>query len=199
MSSSRSASAVFTLSRCAVLSAMAAVLYAFEIPVVAFYRLDLSTLPAILAGLAMGPGPGAAVVAVKNLLHLPFTQSAFVGEAADMLVSGAFVVTAGLVYRKRKDRTGARRALLLGTGAMTLAGMVTNLFLLIPAYAALMNLSVAQIVAMGTAACAAVDSVLTLVLLVTGPFNLLKGAVLSAAAWLVYKRMSPLLHPAAGR
>ena len=39
-----------------------------------------------------------------------------------------------------------------------------------------------------------VDSEWKLLLLVTGPFNLLKGAVLSTVTFLIYKPLSPILH-----
>lgn len=61
---------LFIMTRCGILAAMAVILYYIEIPVVAFYKLDLSTLPAILAGFAMGPIPGVAVVVIKNLVHM---------------------------------------------------------------------------------------------------------------------------------
>ena len=64
-----SGSAVFVMTRCGILAAMAVILYYIEIPVVAFYKLDLSTLPAILAGFAMGPLPGVAVVVIKNMVR----------------------------------------------------------------------------------------------------------------------------------
>ena len=54
----RNANAMFNLTRCGLLAAMAVILYYIEIPVVAFYKLDLSTMPAILAGFAMGPVQG---------------------------------------------------------------------------------------------------------------------------------------------
>ena len=127
------------LTRCGVLGALAVVLYAFELPVVAFYRLDLSTLPAILAALALGPGQGLAVVAVKNLVHMLASTSAFVGELADMLMSGAFVLAAGAVYQGNRTRRGALPALIAGTAAMTVAGIWTNYFLLIPAYQTLVT------------------------------------------------------------
>lgn len=70
-------SAVFVMTRCGILAAMAVILYYIEIPVVAFYKLDLSTLPAILAGFAMGPLPGVAVVVIKNLVHMLGTSTAW--------------------------------------------------------------------------------------------------------------------------
>lgn len=182
------------LARCGVLGALAVVLYAVELPVVAFYRLDLSTLPAILAALALGPGQGFAVVAVKNLVHMLASTSAFVGELADVFMSGAFVVTAGAVYKGNRTRRGALSALISGTAAMTVAGIATNYFLLIPAYQALMGMTVQDILAMGAAVHPWIDSFPKLAVCVAGPFNLLKGGVLSAATIWIYKRMSPLLQ-----
>ena len=182
------------LARCGVLGALAVVLYAVELPVVAFYRLDLSTLPAILAALALGPGQGFAVVAVKNLVHMAASTSAFVGELADVLMSGAFVVTAGAVYQGNRTRRGALSALISGTAAMTVAGIATNYFLLIPAYQALMGMRAEDILAMGTAVHPGIDSIWKLVVFIAGPFNLLKGGVLSAATLSVYRRLVPFLH-----
>ena len=182
------------LARCGVLGALAVVLYAVELPVVAFYRLDLSTLPAILAALALGPGQGFAVVAVKNLVHMAASTSAFVGELADVLMSGAFVVTAGAVYQGNRTRRGALSALISGTAAMTVAGIATNYFLLIPAYQALMGMTAQDILAMGAAVHPWIDSFPKLAVCVAGPFNLLKGGVLSAATIWIYKRISPLLQ-----
>ena len=187
-------SSMFTLTRCGLLGAMAVILYYIEIPVVAFYKLDVSTLPAILAGFAMGPMQGMAVIVIKNLVHMLGTSTACVGELADILMSGAFVVTASLFYRRRKTRRGALEAMLLGIAAMTVAGVLVNYFILIPAYQTLMNLPLEAIIGMGQAAVPAVDSALKLVLLITAPFNVLKGGVLSALTYLLYKRVSPLLH-----
>ena len=145
-------SSMFTLTRCGLLGAMAVILYYIEIPVVAFYKLDVSTLPAILAGFAMGPMQGMAVIVIKNLVHMLGTSTACVGELADILMSGAFVVTASLFYRRRKTRRGALEAMLLGIAAMTVAGVLVNYFILIPAYQTLMNLPLEAIIGMGQAA-----------------------------------------------
>ena len=187
-------SSMFTLTRCGLLGAMAVILYYIEIPVVAFYKLDVSTLPAILAGFAMGPAQGLAVIVIKNLVHMLGTSTACVGELADILMSGAFVATASLFYRRRKTRRAALEAMLLGIAAMTVAGVLVNYYILIPAYQTLMNLPLEAIIGMGQAAVPAVDSALKLVLLITAPFNVLKGGVLSALTYLLYKRVSPLLH-----
>ena len=195
----RNANAMFNLTRCGLPAAMAVILYYIEIPVVAFYKLDLSTMPAILAGFAMGPVQGAAVVIVKNLVHMLGTSTACVGEMADILMSCAFVIPASLLYRRNKTRKGALRAMLVGGAAMTAAGVLVNYFILIPAYQVLMNLPLEVIIGMGQKVLSFVDSTLKLVIFITAPFNLLKAAVLSGTTYLLYKRVSPLLHQRGGR
>ena len=143
-------STVFVMTRCGILAAMAVILYYIEIPVVAFYKLDLSTLPAILAGFAMGPLPGFAVVLIKNLVHMLGTSTACVGELADIIMSGCFVIPASLIYRRHKDRKSAVLSMVIGTALMTVAGVLVNYFVLIPAYQTLMNLPLEVIVGMGT-------------------------------------------------
>ena len=52
---------------------------------------------------------------------------------------------------------------------------------------------------MGQKVLSFVDSTLKLVIFITAPFNLLKAAVLSGTTYLLYKRVSPLLHQRGGR
>ncbi len=190
---------VFTLTRCGLLAAMAVILFYIEIPVVAFYKLDLSTLPAILAGFAMGPLEGLAVILVKDLVHLLGTSTSGVGELADFLMSAAFVVPASLIYRRLKSRKSALKAMLVGSVLMTVAAVLINYFILIPAYQVLMNLPLDVIIGMGAAVLPFIDSTLKLVIFITAPFNILKSAVLSFVTYLLYKRVSPMLHQKGGR
>ena len=67
------------LSTIAILAAIAAVLFMIEIPVVLFYKLDLSSLPVLLGAFAMGPLPGTLILLVKALLGLLHTTSQGVG------------------------------------------------------------------------------------------------------------------------
>lgn len=197
--SKRNENAMFNLTRCGLLSAMAVILFYIEIPVVAFYKLDLSTLPAILAGFAMGPIQGVAVIVVKNLVHMLGTSTACVGELADILMSCAFVVPASLYYRKHKNRKSALMAMLIGSAAMVLVSVLVNYFILIPAYQVLMNLPLEVIIGMGQKVFGFIDTTVELVLAITAPFNIFKAVVLSVVTYLLYKRVSPLLHQKSGR
>lgn len=195
----KKADTVFTLTRCGLLAAMAVILFYIEIPIVAFYKLDLSVLPAILAGFAMGPTQGVAVVLMKDLVHLLSTSTSGVGELADFLMSCAFVIPASLMYRRCKSRKSAVRALVVGSALMTVAAVLVNYFVLIPAYQVLMNLPLEAIIGMGAAVLPFIDNTLELVLFITAPFNILKSVVLSVVTYLLYKRVSPLLHQKGGR
>ena len=51
-----------------------------------------------------------------------------------------------------------------------------------------------KIVAMGTSVNKSITSVYTLVLYAVVPFNLVKGVIVSVLTFLLYKRISPLMH-----
>lgn len=190
----KSDATLFTLTRCGILSAMAVILFYIEIPVVAFYKLDLSTLPAILAGFAMGPIQGFAVIVVKNLVHMLGTSTMCVGELADILMSSCYVIPASLIYRSGKNRKSALKAMLAGSALMIAGSVLINYFMLIPAYQVLMGMPLEAIIGMGQAVFGFVNSTVKLVVFITAPFNILKAAVLSLVTYLLYKRVSPLLH-----
>lgn len=182
------------IARVAVLGAASAVLYYFEVPIIPpIYKLDLSAVPALIAGFAMGPGASLGVMAVKDLIGLTHSSSMGVGELADFLMSGAMTVVASAVYLKRRTLKGALLGLSLGTLAMGLAGALANYFIMIPFYVQVMNTPLEVIVSLVAKTVPAADSLWRMILLAVVPFNLLKGAALSVATLLLYKRISPLL------
>lgn len=183
-----------SLTRCAILAAISMVLFLpiFEIPVVAFYKLDFSTLPAILAGFAMGPVQGIIVILLKDLFHLCMTSTGGVGELADFIMSCAYVIPASLIYKFFKNRKGALVSMAVGSLCIIVVSMLVNNYIMIPMYEYFMPIE--AIIAEGTKVFSFIDTQTKLILFITGPFNLLKGIVLSLATFLLYKRVSPLLH-----
>jgi riboflavin transporter FmnP len=185
------------MTRIALLSAVGFVLYFLEIPIVAFYQLDLSAFPALLAGFSMGPLAGFLVVLFKILLHLPFSSTAgalYIGDVADLIMSGTFVVAASVIYARNKTFRTALIGLGAGTVCIAVMGAITNYLILIPGYMRLMNMSEETILGMGQQVIPSIDSFEKLVLFITIPFNIFKGLVLSGVALLTYKRLSPLLR-----
>lgn len=182
------------IARVAVLGAVSAVLYYFEVPIIPpIYKLDLSAVPALIAGFAMGPGASLGVMAVKDLIGLTHSSSMGVGELADFLMSGSMTVAASMIYLKRHTLKGAVLGLSLGTLAMGLVGALANYFIMIPFYVQVMNMQLEVILSLIAKTVPAVDSLWKMILLAVVPFNLLKGVVLSLVTMLLYKRIAPML------
>ena len=178
----------------AILAAIAAILFMIEIPVVLFYKLDLSTLPVLLGTFAMGPLQGTLILLVKSVLGLFHSSSQGVGELADFIMGFAMILPAGLVYRHMKKRSGAIIGMVLGTVVATIVGVLSNLYIMIPFYSAAYGMPVSAIIGMGQELIPAIDSELKFVMLITAPFNILKWVIISVVTALIYKPLSPLLH-----
>ncbi len=183
-----------TITRIGVLGAIAAVLFYFpEIPMIGFLKLDFSTLPALLGGFAMGPLAGLIIVAIKDLVGLTHSTSMMVGEIADFLMSGAFVLVASLCYSQTRTRRSALIGMGLGVVAMTVVGTLTNYFLLIPFYINVMGFAEEMVIGMMAKVIPAIDSMSKVIALAIVPFNIVKGLILSLITLLMYKPLSPLL------
>ncbi len=180
------------LTRMAILVAVASILFMIEIPVVAFYKLDLSNLPVLLGAFSMGTVPGVIILAMKSLIGLLHSSSAGVGELADFLMGAALVVPASMIYHRNKTRKTALIGMGVGTVCMVIAGVLANKYIMLPFYMGAYHMDMEGILKFANVA--NVDSEWKLLLLITGPFNLLKGVVLSIVTGLIYKPLSPLLH-----
>lgn len=194
MSQRKSTLSTRNLTTIAILAAISAVLFMIEIPIVLFYKLDLSSLPVLLGSFAMGPAAGTLIQLIKSLLGLLHSTTQGVGELADFVMGFAMLLPAGLVYRRLKSRRGAIVGMALGTVAATVVAVLTNLYIMIPFYGTAYGMPVEAIVSMGAAIVPAVDSALKFVLLITAPFNVLKWVIVSIVTALIYKPLSPILH-----
>lgn len=182
------------LTTVAILAAISAVLFMIEIPIVLFYKLDLSHLPVLLGAFSMGPVAGTMILLVKSILGLLHSSSQGVGELADFIMGFAMMLPAALIYQRNKTRKGAIIGMVVGTVAATIAAVFTNLYIMIPFYGVILGKSVEEIVGFGASIVPAVDSTWKFVLLITAPFNLFKWIVISILDALMYKPLSPILH-----
>ena len=180
------------MTRIALLTAAASILFLVEIPVVAFYKLDLSNIPVLLGAFSMGTAPGVLILGLKSLIGLLHSSSAGIGELADFIMGAALVIPASVIYHRQKTRKNALIGMGIGTLCMAAAGVAVNKWIMLPFYMTAFHMDMEGILAF--AGISGVDSELKLLLLITGPFNLLKGVVLSIVTGLIYKPLSPLLH-----
>ncbi len=191
--------ALRTITKIAILSAIATLLMLFEFPlwfVPGFYKLDLSEAVILMGGFAMGPTAAVAIELIKNLLHLLFTgtTTAYVGEIANFVIGCAFVVPASLIYRYHKTFRFAVVSMVVGTLTLAVIGGFLNYYVLIPAYMNFYHMELDEIISAGSAVNPFVGNLKTLIAFAVVPFNLIKGILCSAINFLLYKRLSRILH-----
>lgn len=178
--------------------ALAAVLMLFELPLPfvapTFYGLDVSEVPVLVGTFALGPVAGVVIELVKILVKLLIkpTSTGFVGELANFCFGCALILPAGWIYRIHKTKKSAVTGMVVGTVVMAIVGVVLNVYVMLPFYSQLMPLD--NIIAAGAAINPAVSNVWTFAIVCVGPFNLIKGVVVSLITALVYKRISIIIH-----
>ena len=182
--------------------ALAGVLMIFEIPLPfiapSFYGLDFSEVPILVGTFALGPVAGVIMELLKIMIKLVLkpTSTAFVGEFSNFVIGCFLIVPAGIIYRLKKTKKGAMTGMVAGTVAMTVIGVVVNALVMLPFFAKFFGMPLATIVGMGAAINPAVYNVWTFALICVGPFNLIKGTVVSLVTSLIYKRISILIRSA---
>ena len=187
------------ISYTAIFSAISGVLMLMEIPLFfapGFYKLDISEMPVLICTFYLGPVSGVTAELLKVMVKLLIkgTSTAFVGDFANFVVGCSFILPASIIYHARPGKKTALIGMGVGTLVLTVFGSLFNGFYLIPKFAVLFGMPMDAIVAMGTKVNAAITDVWTLVAFAVVPFNLVKGVAVSALTFLLYKRISPILH-----
>ncbi len=147
------------------------------IKVAGFLEVEFSDIPPLILTFFYGPLAGVLSELVKNLLHSAMTQTGFVGELANFVINGTMCFAVGMIYKYKRTLVGAVVSLAVGAIVMSLAGILANLYIMLPLY-------------MPTAPFA---EKLSLALTVILPFNIAKGVVISVITFLLYKRVCKLI------
>ena len=179
------------------LAAVATILMYMEFPIPimpGFIKMDISELPALIASFAYGPLSGIAVCLIKNLIKLPSTSTAAVGELFNFVMGALFVGVAGIVYKKNKTRKGAIIGAVAGALIMALVSLPYNYFVVYPAYVVMYHLPLEAIIGMYQAINPNVNGLLACLVTFNVPFTFAKGMVDALLCFLIYKPLSPILH-----
>lgn len=179
----------------ALLSAIAFVLQYIELPaplMPPFIKFDFSDLPALLAAFSLGPVYGVVVELIKNLMHLPVSNSMMIGEISNFILGAAFVFTAGLIYRRDKTRKGAIIASVVGAVVMAVVSLPVNYYVVYPIYEKFMSMD--KIIAAYQIILPRVKTLWECLLVFNVPFTLIKGLLDVLITFLIYKKLSPILH-----
>lgn len=179
----------------AMFATIATLLMYFELPLPfmpPFLKVDPSAIPILIGSFILGPAAGIAMAFFKAFVHFFSSTTGGVGELADFIITASFAVSASLVYRRHHSKKGAILACIVGTGAITVAGVLANKFLLLPFFSQVMPVESIF------AACGAVNPFIhdtnSYLLFGALPFNLLKGTLISLLTFPVYKKLSVHIH-----
>ena len=186
-----------TIAKVGVLSAIAYILMFISIPLPifpSFLKIDLSDIPAIFGGMSLGPMAGLAIVIVKNFLQgITASTTGGVGEFANVIIGGSYVLIICLFYRKLKSIKGVLIGGLLGIVAMTIMGCIMNYYVMIPLYATVYGMPLEQIVQLGTVINPKVTDLMTFVIWMIAPFNILKASIMTAVTMPLFEKMEKIL------
>ncbi|CEP46039.1 ECF transporter S component [Paraclostridium sordellii] len=185
-----------TMTKVAILSAISYILMFIAVPIPGifpdFLKIDISDLPAIFGGLSLGPVAGFAIVLIKNLFQaMTASTTAWIGEFANLLIGGSYVIIVSLIYRQKRNLKGLIMGFVLGTIAMILVGCLTNYYMLLPFYGKIMPME--AIINMGNIINPNVIDLKTFVIWMIAPFNLFKAVLISLITLPLYKKMEVLL------
>lgn len=165
------------LIKISLLSAIALVLMYFDFPVVPMFpwlKIDLSDIPALLGAFGFGPFVGVVIELIKNLLYFFIKGSSIAGVMANFIVGSALVLPAGFIYHRSKSKKTAILGMIVGTLVMEVAGILANVYILLPLYG--MHMSSEELV-----------QYVTVGLL---PFNGIKALMVNVLTYFLYKRVS---------
>ena len=184
------------MTKIAILAAISYVFMFISIPIPGvfpdFLKLDISDIPAIFGGMALGPVSGLTIALLKNLFNgLTSSTTAGIGEIANLLIGGSYVVVLSLVYRHKKNIKGLILGFFLATIVMTLVGSLTNYYVLLPFYGKIMPMKV--IIDMGHVINSNVIDLKSFVIWMIAPFNIVKAIFMSLITLPLYKKMEVIL------
>ena len=153
----------------------------------AFLSLHFDEVPAFIAGFA--------VLVIKTIIKLPFTETLCVGELSDLIFSTAFVVPAAIIYQKKRNLKGVALGFALSTILQLIVSTVLNIYAMLPFYMFVMGFSYEALLSMCQAANPAITSLgWPYGLFAILPLNLIKDAAVIVITFIVYRSIHSLLH-----
>ena len=146
-------------------------------PAVPFLEYDPADIPVIIAGFAFGPSAGMLITFAAAIIQglTVSAQSGIYGILMHIIATSFLVVTSSVIYKVNKTKKGAVIALLCGISAMTLSMIPANLYIT-PYF-------------MGVE-----RSVVKGLLIYMIAFNLIKAGLNSTITFVIYKKISGILH-----
>lgn len=149
------------------------------IPSAPFLNYDVKDVIEALGALILGPVYGAMIAVVAALLEwLTISDTGVIGFIMNTLSSASFVVTASIIYSRRKTLANAVAGLVSGVVMMVIVMLLWN-YIVTPLYQGVPREAVAK-----------------MLLPVFLPFNAIKGSLNAAFTFLLYRPVIGMLRAA---
>ena len=129
---------------------------------------------------------------IKNVLHLAFSNSMFVGELSNFILGAVFVAIAGNIYKHKKTKKSAVVSGLVAALVMGIVSVFSNYFVVYPVYYKA-GMAEEAILQMYQAIAPSMKSVLQCLICFNLPFTIVKGLIAVVICMLIYKPLSPVL------
>lgn len=162
-----------------------------------FLKIHFSNLPILIGGFILGPVSAIGILILRFLFGILTTNSAYVGEITDLIIGFASVIPAAIIYKKYRTKKGASISLVVSSIAWIITAVIINYIFIIPTYIKLyFNGDVETFVQMISVIPGVnQDNYMGKYLLYGAlPFNMLLSIMINIITFLVYKRISPLVH-----
>lgn len=173
---------IFSTRRMVITALFTALSYAvslFEFPIfpaTPYLKLDFGNVFILLTGFLFGPIEGIIACVIKEVLCLIGTTSGGAGQAANAIMTTAYIIVPCIVYRRKKGFKTVVLTLAAACVLGTAAALAANRFIIFPLY-------------MGEGAKAVFNDVFWYVT----AFNVIKTVSVSVVTILLYKRLSGLI------
>lgn len=193
------------MSLIAILAAVSFGLYYINFPIPflfpGFLKVNFSNLPILIGGFTLGPVAGLVIVVIRFLIKLPLSDTVFVGEIADLIIGFASVIPAAIIYKYNKSKKGAAMALIISTLFWIASSMISNMYILIPAYIKMFfngNITAFVSTLKIIPGVTETNYMSKYILWAVIPFNTMISIVVNLITYLVYKRLSFIIHSFTG-
>ncbi len=185
------------LTKIAMLTGIAVVLMYLELPLPifpAFLKIDMSDLPALLGGFALGPLAGIIIQLLKNIIHFFVKNDGTggIGNLANFLVGIALVVPSAIIYIRKKNIKHAIIGMIVGIISMVIVAALANYFILWPLYVKLAGLE--YLIGTSSQANDKIKNLGTYIVYAVLPFNAIKASIVCIITGFIYKPLSGILH-----
>lgn len=167
--------------------------FSFSIPFLSpFAEFNISSVSEVIGGFILGPVGAIEIIGVKLLLKLVFkgTSSMLTGELQNFILSIAFMLPAVLYYHKHKSKSGAVKALVIGSITNVVVAVFTSIYLIFPAYIELYGMNWNGIIDICSAVNPWIKDIPTMVAFSVIPFNVVSRIVVSFLTLVIYKKVS---------